>query len=66
MNSGVQTKDKKPKQAKTEDWEIETVQRLLPQYSEQDIKAALDDCKKELGEGTAREKMMRCVESKLK
>ncbi len=66
MNAGVQTKQKQEKAAPAEDWEIETVQRLLPQYSESDIKSALNDCKRELGSGAAREKMMRCVESKLK
>ena len=49
-----------------ESWEIETVQRQFPQFSEQQIKSALENCKRELGDGTAHEKMMDCVETKLK
>jgi hypothetical protein len=49
-----------------EPWEIETVQRQFPQFSTQRIRIALEDCKRELGPETARERMMSCVESKLK
>lgn len=66
MNVNTDTQVKKGKNIAAESWEIETVQRQFPQFSEQDIKLALENCKRELGDQTAHEKMMRCVESKLK
>ena len=64
MNSVV-----KPSQANAtvpETWEIETLERQFPQFSRQQIRTALEDCKRELGANVARERMMSCVESKLK
>jgi hypothetical protein len=65
MNSAITTQKEKSTPA-AEPWEVQTVQRQFPQFSEQQIKSALEDCKREMGDGTAREKMMNCVASKLR
>ncbi|MDB6027048.1 MAG: hypothetical protein JWM68_3271 [Verrucomicrobiales bacterium] len=66
MNPGTKSQQRPTESIFVQSWEVETVQQQFPQFSEQQIKHALEGCKRELGDGTAHEKMMRCVESKLK
>ena len=66
MNSDRAVRSAPKEKIVPESWEIETVQRQFPEFSRQMIRTALEDCKRELGGEAARERMMNCVESKLK
>lgn len=49
-----------------ESWEIETIHRKFPKQTHEAVEKAVADCKKNLGGSESREKIMECLESKLR
>lgn len=49
-----------------EPWEVETIHQHFPKHTHEAVVKAVADCKKNLGGSESREKIMECLQTKLR